>query len=79
MGAIDSQFVGELQGWGALCNTPQDLHNRGTAKAGLPEECAGEKVEDGTELAATVVGNDWPPPAVGRLISGEGMTTRTVC
>jgi hypothetical protein len=77
VGAIDAQFVGQMQGWGALCNTAQDLHNCGTAIAGLGEECAAEKVEDGTALAATIVRNDWPPSAVGRLIGGEGMTTRT--
>jgi hypothetical protein len=63
VGAIDAQFVGEMQGWSALCDATQELHNRGTAIAGLGEERAGEEVEDGTALAAALVGNDWPPPA----------------
>jgi hypothetical protein len=78
VGAIDSQFVGEMQGWGALRDATQDLHNRGTAIAGLPEERAGEEVENGTALAAAIVGNNWPPPAVGRLIRGQWVTARTV-
>src|SRR5438876_5512695 len=67
-----------MQGWDALRDATQDLHNRGTAIAGLPEKSAGEEVEDGAALAAAVVRNDRPPPAVRRLISGQRVTTRAV-
>jgi hypothetical protein len=78
VGAIDGQFVGQMLGWDALSDATQDLDNRRTAIAGFPEDCASEEVEDGATLAAAIVRNDWPPPAVGRLISGKRVTARTV-
>jgi hypothetical protein len=78
VGAIDAQFVGEMQGRNALCDPAQDLDDGGAAIAGLPPDRGGEQVEDRAALPAAVVRNDWSPPAMRRLICGERMTTRTV-
>ena len=78
MGTIDAQFVGQMQGWDTLRDAAEDLHNRGTAIAGLPPERASEEVEDRAALAAAVVRNEWPPPAVGRLICKQRVAARTV-
>ena len=77
VGAVNAQFIGQMQGRNALRNAAQDLNDGGTAIAGLPPDCAGEEVEDRAALAAAVVGNDWPPSAVRRLICGERVTART--
>jgi hypothetical protein len=76
--AIDAQFVGEMQGWDALRDTAQDLDDRGTAIAGLPEECASEEVEDRAALSTAVIGNEGASPSVRRLIAGKWMALRTV-
>jgi len=78
VGAIDAQFVGQMQGRNALRDPAQDLDDGRTAIAGLPPDRSGEQVKDRAALPAAVVRNDWSPPAMGRLICGERMTARTV-
>jgi hypothetical protein len=60
-----------------LRDTTKNLDDRGTAIAGLPEECACEQIKDCTTLPAAVVGNDGSSPPVRRLIGAKWMTLRT--
>jgi hypothetical protein len=78
MRAIDAQFVGEMQGRYALRDAAQNLDDRGTAIAGLPEECAAEQIEDRAALATAVIGNDRASPSMGRLIGRKRMVLWTV-
>jgi hypothetical protein len=66
MGAIDRQLVGQMLSGGALRNAAQDLDDRGTGIAGLPEDGAGEQVEDRAALPTAVIRSDRSPsPALG--------------
>src|SRR5262245_21938238 len=78
VGAIDAKFVGQMLRWGALCDATLSLNDGRTAIAGLPPDCASEKVEDCTALPAAIIGNDGPPSAVGRLGLGKQMAVRAV-
>jgi hypothetical protein len=78
VGAIDAQFVGEMQGRNALGDATQNLDNRGTAIAGLPEDRAGEQIKDCTTLPTAVIGNNRSSPSVRRLIGAKWMAVRTV-
>jgi hypothetical protein len=46
MPTVNTQFVRQMLGWGALRNPTQQEDNRGTAIAGLGEERIGEQIED---------------------------------
>jgi hypothetical protein len=78
VGAIDAQFVGEMQGRNALGDATQNLDDCGTAIAGLPEERTREQIKDCTTLPTTVIGNDRSSPPVRRLIGAKWMAVRTV-
>jgi hypothetical protein len=67
-----------MQGRHALGDSAQDLHDCGTARAGLPANRAAEQLEERTARKATLVGNDRPAPALGRLIGREWLRARTV-
>jgi hypothetical protein len=78
VGTIDAQFVHEMQGRNALRDATQNLDDRGTAIAGLPEDRAREQIKDCTTLSTALIGNDWSSPPVRRLIGAKWMAVRTV-
>jgi len=78
VGAIDAQFVGEMQARDALSNAAEDLHDGGTAIAGLPPDGSSKQVKDRAALPATLVRNDRSSPPMGCLICTKRVTARTV-